>query len=227
MGQKVHPHAFRLGYIKDWTAHWFADKKDFSAFLLEDQKIKKYIKKNLSQAAVANIVVERTSKKARVIIYTARPGIIIGRRGAEIDRLKDELQELTGKEMFIDIKEIKNPNIEAQLIAENIAFQLEKRIPFRRAMKKAVSTCMNSGGGGIKVICSGRLGGSEIARSECYKEGRFPLQTIRADVDYGFTEAKTTYGTIGVKVWVYKGDILPTKDKKKEKDSHGSDAKQG
>lgn len=224
MGQKTHPYGFRLGYIKDWTAHWFADKKNFAPFLLEDVKVRKYIKKNLAQAAIANIVVERTSKKVKVIIYSARPGILIGRRGSEIDRLKDELQELTGKEMFIDIKEIKNPNIEAQLIAENIAFQLEKRIPFRRAMKKAISSCMSSGGKGIKVICAGRLGGSEIARSERYKEGRFPLQTMRAYIDYGFTEARTTYGAIGIKVWVYKGDILP---KAKEKSTDGVDAKSG
>lgn len=219
MGQKVHPIAFRLGYVKDWTAHWFADKRNFASYLLEDIKVKKYIKKSLSQAAIASIVVERTSKKLRVIIHSARPGIIIGRRGSEIDRLKDELQDLTGKEMFIDIKEIKNPAIEAQLIAENIAFQLEKRIPFRRAMKKAISTCMSAGGKGMKVICSGRLGGSEIARSEGYREGRFPLQTIRADIDYGFTEARTTYGAIGIKVWVYKGDILPkAKTSHKEKE---------
>jgi len=224
MGQKVHPHAFRLGYIKDWSAKWFADKKDFSTFLLEDIKIKKYIKKNLAQAAIANVAVERTSKKIRIIIYSARPGIIIGRRGSEIDRLRDELQDLTGKELFIDIKEIKNASVEAQLIAENIAFQLEKRIPFRRVMKKAISTCMTAGGGGIKIICSGRLDGSEIARQEGYKEGRFPLQTIRADIDYGFTEARTTYGAIGIKVWVYKGDILPEKGKKK---TNGNDAKQG
>lgn len=223
MGQKVHPYSFRLGYIKDWTGQWFADKRNFASFLLEDIKIKNYIRKNLAQAAISTVVVERTSKRIRVIIHTARPGIIIGRRGAEIDRLRDELQGVTEKEISIDIKEIKNPAIEAQLIAANIAFQLEKRIPFRRVMKKAVSSCMSSGGGGIKVICSGRLGGSEIARSEGYREGRFPLQTLRADVDYGFVEARTTYGAIGVKVWVYKGDILPKA--KKEKTSDGSDAK--
>ena len=223
MGQKTHPYGFRLGYIKDWTACWFADKRNFASFLLEDVKIKSYIKKHLIQAAVSNIVIERTSKKVRVIIYTARPGIIIGRRGSEIDRLQDELQQISGKDIYIDIKEIKNPAIEAQLIAENIAFQFEKRIPFRRVMKRAVTSCMNAGAGGIKVRCSGRLGGGEIARSEGYKEGKVPLQTIRADIDYGFTEARTTYGAIGVKVWVYKGDILP-KGKGGE-DSNGSNAK--
>jgi small subunit ribosomal protein S3 len=225
MGQKTHPTGFRLGYIKDWSAHWYADKRKFSSFLLEDIKIKKYIKKNLAQSAIATIVVQRTAKKVRVEIHTARPGIIIGRRGAEIDRLRDELQEVTGKEIFIDIKEIKNPAIEAQLIAENIAFQLEKRIPFRRVMKRAVSTCISAGAGGIKVQCAGRLGGAEIARTEGYKEGKVPLQTLRADIDYGFTEARTTYGAIGVKVWVYKGEILP--QGKQEKPADGTHAEQG
>jgi len=226
MGQKTHPYGFRLGYIKDWKAHWFANKKEFSVYLLEDIKIKRYIKKSLSQAAVSSIVVDRTGKKVRVSIYSARPGIIIGRRGSEIDKLKEEIQEMTGGEVIIDIKEIKNPAIEAQLVAENIAFQLEKRIPFRRAMKKAVSTAMGSGAGGIKIRCAGRLGGAEIARTENYKEGKVPLQTLRADIDYGFAEAMTTYGIIGVKVWVYKGDILPKKDKV-EDDLVGTDAQKG
>ncbi|PIU42394.1 MAG: 30S ribosomal protein S3 [Candidatus Omnitrophica bacterium CG07_land_8_20_14_0_80_42_15] len=226
MGQKTHPYGFRLGYIKDWKAHWFANKKEFSVYLLEDIKIKRYIKKSLSQAAVSSIVVDRTGKKVRVSIYSARPGIIIGRRGSEIDKLKEEIQEMTGGEVIIDIKEIKNPAIEAQLVAENIAFQLEKRIPFRRAMKKAVSTAMGSGAGGIKIRCAGRLGGAEIARTENYKKGKVPLQTLRADIDYGFAEAMTTYGIIGVKVWVYKGDILPKKDKV-EDDLVGTDAQKG
>ena len=230
MGQKTHPLGFRLGYIKDWNAHWFADKKNFPLCLGEDVKIKKYIKKSLAQAAISKIVVDRMGKKARVTIYSARPGIIIGRRGAEIDRLRDELHDMTGNEIFIDIKEIKNPAIEAQLVAENIAFQLEKRIPFRRAMKKAVSSSMAAGAQGIKIRCGGRLGGAEIARSEGYKEGKVPLQTLRADIDYGFTEALTTYGLIGVKVWIYKGDILPqvkTKIEKKEESRSGIDAKEG
>jgi len=223
MGQKIHPHAFRLGYIKDWTAHWFANKKEYSVFLLEDTKIKNHVKKSLSHAAISKIIVERTSKRVRIIIYTARPGIIIGRRGSEIDRLRDDLQTMTGKEIFIDIKEVKVSDVEAQLISENIAFQIEKRIPFRRAMKKAVSSAMIAGAGGIKIRCAGRLGGAEIARKEVHKKGKVPLQTLRADVDYGFAEAKTTYGAIGIKVWVYKGDILPTK--KKEEVSDGVDAK--
>ena len=206
MGQKIHPHAFRLGYIKDWTAHWFANKKEYSVFLLEDTKIKNHVKKSLSHAAISKIIVERTSKRVRIIIYTARPGIIIGRRGSEIDRLRDDLQTMTGKEIFIDIKEVKVSDVEAQLISENIAFQIEKSIPFRRAMKKAIQQAVSSGGEGIKIKCSGRLGGVEIARKESYKYGKVPLQTFRADIDYGFYIAKTTYGTIGIKVWIYKGE---------------------
>lgn len=207
MGQKVHPHGFRLGYIRNWDSIWFAKKsKDFADYIEEDRKIRKYIKKSLSQAAVSKIEIYRASDKIRINIWSARPGLIIGRRGAEIDRLRDELQGLTGKQMFIDIKEIKSAATEAQLIAENIAFQLEKRIPFRRAMKKAVTLAMDQGAGGIKLRCSGRLGGSEIARTESYKVGKVPLQTLRADIEYGFTEAHTTYGLIGIKVWVYKGE---------------------
>ena len=208
MGQKVHPYSFRLGYIRTWKSRWFADKKSFPVFLREDLKIRKHVKAKLPTAAISSVEVERASDKLRVFIHTARPGIIIGRRGAEIDKLRDELQTMTGKQIFIDIKEIKNPALDAQLVAENIAFQLEKRIPFRRAMKRAVQMAMTQGAGGIKMRCSGRLGGAEIARSEAYKEGKVPLQTIRADVDYGFAEAFTTYGTIGVKVWIYKGDII-------------------
>lgn len=207
MGQKVHPHGFRLGYIRNWDSIWFAkDNKDFANYIEEDSKIRKYIKKSLSQAAVSKIEIFRASSKIRVNIWSARPGIIIGRKGSEIDRLRDELQEVTGKQMFIDIKEIKSASIESQLIAENIAFQLEKRMPFRRVMKKAVTLAMNNGAGGIKIMCSGRLGGAEIARSEKYRVGKVPLQTLRADIEYGFAEAHTTYGLIGVKVWVYKGE---------------------
>ncbi len=225
MGQKVHPYSFRLGIIKDWKSQWYADKKNYANFVLEDAKIRKYIKKTLSQAAIALIIIERASNRLRVIIHSARPGVIIGRRGAEIDKLKEELHGLTQKEIFIDIKEIKNPTIDAQLVAENIAFQLEKRIPFRRAMKKAVQTAMNSGAGGIKIKCSGRLGGAEIARSEGYKEGKVPLHTLRADIDYGFTEALTTYGLIGVKVWIYKGEIIQKRQSEVVKD--GVDAQKG
>lgn len=217
MGQKVHPYGLRLGIVKGWKSQWFADKKTYTDFLHEDFKIRKYIKKALAQAAVADITIERAANRLRIKIHSARPGVIIGRRGAEIDKLKEELQGITQKEIFIDIAEIKNPNISAQLVAENIAFQIEKRIPFRRAMKKAVQTAMQSGAGGIKIACSGRLGGAEIARREGYKEGKVPLHTLRADIDYGFTEALTTYGLIGVKVWIYKGEIIRKKTVRPEK----------
>lgn len=217
MGQKVHPYGIRIGIIKNWKSQWFADKRNYSNLLLEDIRIRKYIKKNLAQAAISDIEIERASNRIRITIHTARPGIIIGRRGSEIDRLRDELQEMTQKELFIDVRELNQPNANAQLIAENIAFQLEKRIPFRRAMKRAVQSAMDAGIEGIKVICKGRLGGAEIARSEKYKEGKIPLQTLRADIDYGFSEAFTTYGTIGVKVWVYKGEIIPKKESKAKK----------
>ncbi|MBI4335159.1 MAG: 30S ribosomal protein S3 [Candidatus Omnitrophica bacterium] len=209
MGQKVHPYGLRLGIIKNWKSQWFADKRSYTGFLHEDLKIRKFIKKALSQAAVSDIEIERASSRIRVRIHSARPGVIIGRRGAEIDKLKEELRGITQKEILIDISEVKNPNLSSQLVAENIAFQIEKRIPVRRAMKKAIQTAMNSGAGGIKVLCSGRLGGAEIARREGYKEGKVPLHTLRADIDYGFAEALTTYGLIGVKVWIYKGEIIP------------------
>lgn len=208
MGHKVNPLSLRLGYIKTWRSRWFAKKKDFADNLYEDMEIRKYIKANFSSAGISNIDIERASDRAKVIIYTARPGIIIGRKGADIDRLRDDLQNKTKKEIYIDIKEVKNPATDAQLIAENIAFQLEKRIAFRRAMKKAIQQAMSSGALGIKVKCSGRLGGAEMSRTEGYKEGKVPLQTFRADIDYGFAEALTTYGLIGVKAWIYKGDIL-------------------
>lgn len=220
MGQKVHPYGFRVGYIYDWKSRWFANKQDFPKLLLEDVKIRKYIKKALSTAAVSKIEVERASEKIRILIYTARPGIIIGRRGAEIEKLKEELRKITTKEILIDIKDIKNPNTDAQLVSENIAFQIEKRIPHKRAMKKAVQAALDSGAQGVKIICSGRLGGAEIARRESYRIGSIPAQTLRADVDYGFTEALTTYGLIGVKVWIYKGDkvldkvVEPVEEKK-------------
>lgn len=224
MGQKVHPYSLRLGIIRTWKSQWFADKKNYADFLLEDLKIRKYIKKALAQAAVADIGIERASNRLRIRIYSARPGVIIGRRGAEIDKLKEELQGITQREIFIDISEIKNPNTSAQLVAENIAFQIEKRIPFRRAMKKAIQAAMNGGAGGIKVQCSGRLGGAEIARREGYKEGKVPLHTLRADIDYGFTEAFTTYGLIGIKVWIYKGEII---NKKEGKALDGVNAQKG
>ena len=206
MGQKVHPYGFRVGYIYDWKSRWFANRQDFPKLLLEDVKIRKFIKKALSTAAVSKVEVERTSEKIRVLIYTARPGIIIGRRGAEIEKLKEDLRKITIKDVLIEIKDIKNPNIDAQLVSENISFQLEKRIPHKRAMKKSVQAALDSGAQGVKIICSGRLGGAEIARRESYRIGSIPAQTLRADVDYGFSEALTTYGLIGVKVWIYKGD---------------------
>lgn len=209
MGQKVHPYGFRVGYIYDWKSRWFAKKGDFAKTLLEDAKIRKYIKKSLASAAVSKIEIERASERVRILIFSARPGIIIGRRGVEIEKLKGELQSVVGnKEVLIDIKEIKHPNIEAQLVAENIAFQMEKRIPHRRAMKKAIQNALDGGAQGVKIICGGRLGGAEIARRESYRVGKIPSQTLRAEIDYGFAEALTTYGLIGVKVWIYKGDRI-------------------
>ena len=208
MGQKVHPYSFRLGYIKDWNSRWFSKKKDFGSLLIEDVKIRKHIKKNLSQGAIAKIEIERAYGRIRIIIHSGRPGVIIGRKGAEIDRLKEELKDIVNKELQIDIKEIKHPAISAQLVAENIAFQLEKRISFRRAMKRAVQQAIQAGAQGIKLRCRGRLDGAEIARKESYKQGKVPLQTIRANIDYGFTEAHTTAGLIGIKVWIYTGDII-------------------
>jgi small subunit ribosomal protein S3 len=213
MGQKVHPYGFRVGYIYDWKSRWFAKKGEFPKQFLEDVRIKKYIKKALSTAAVSKIEVERTSEKIRILIFSARPGIIIGRRGAEIEKLKEELHSIAGREVVIDIKEIKNANVDAQLVSENIAFQIEKRIPHKRAMKKAIQSALDSGARGAKIICAGRLGGSEIARTESYRIGSIPAQTLRADIDYGFSEALTTYGLIGVKVWIYKGDKVLDKIK--------------
>jgi small subunit ribosomal protein S3 len=225
VGHKSHPYGLRVGIIKTWRSRWFAKRKDFPSLLLEDQKIKQYVKKNFPTAAIARTEIERASERVRVIIFSARPGIIIGRKGADIDRLREELNKMTGKEIYIDIKEIKNPYLESQLVAENIAFQLEKRIAFKRAMKKALQQAMEGGARGIKMQCSGRLGGAEIARTEGYRKGSIPLQTFRADIDYGFAEAHTTYGSIGVKVWVYKGDIMQNTDNKKEIGSDGLDAK--
>lgn len=213
MGQKVHPYSFRLGYIRDWGSRWFAKKKDFGTFLVEDAKARLYIKKNLSQAAISKIDIERAASKVRIIIYSGRPGIIIGRKGAEIDRLRDGLKDVIGAELQIDIKEIKDPALSSQLVAENIAFQLEKRIGFRRAMKRAVQQAMTSGAQGIRVRVAGRLDGGEIARTEKYMQGKVPLQTIKADIDYGFAEAHTVYGLIGVKVWIYKGDVIVGRNK--------------
>jgi small subunit ribosomal protein S3 len=218
MGQKVHPISFRLGYIKTWSSRWYAGRKEFAKFLHEDIKVRKHVLKTFDQAAIAKVDIERASEKIRVNVHTARPGVIIGRKGADIDRLREELQKMTGnKEVHINIREIKNPAIEAQLIAENIAMQLEKRIAFRRAMKKSIQQAMDAGAKGIKIQTKGRLAGAEIARAEGYLEGKVPLHTLRADIDYGFAEAMTTYGKIGVKVLVYKGDIIKRKDERLER----------
>lgn len=211
MGQKVHPHGLRVGVIKEWDTRWFASKKDFADYLLEDHKIREYLKKKLFPAGVSKIMIERTLNKIVVNIYTAKPGIVIGRGGAGVEILKNELLKLTGKNIVVNIIEVKAPELDAQLVAENIAAQLERRISFRRAMKQSISRTIKSGAKGIKVQCSGRLGGAEIARSEGYHEGSIPLQTIRADIDYGFAEAHTTYGRLGIKVWIYKGEVLPGK----------------
>ena len=211
MGQKAHPYGLRLGYIRDWKAKWFA-RKDYSRLLHEDLKIRKYLKDKLKLAGVADILIERSTGKLRIWIYTARPGLIIGRGGQEINRVRDEVSNMTTGEVYLDIKEVPVPQTNAQLVAENVALQLEKRVAFRKAMKKVVASAMSKGALGIKIQCKGRLGGSEIARAEGYKEGKVPLSTFRADVAYGFAEAFTTYGTIGVKVWTYHGDVLVKKE---------------
>ncbi len=211
MGQKVHPLVLRLGYTKNWRSLWFAERREFSKNIKEDYKIRVFIREKFIQAAVSLIVIERLAEKLRVIIHTARPGVIIGRRGADIDRLRAELKDISGKDMdkiIVDIQEIKNPNCDAQLVAQGVAFQLEKRVAFRRAMKRAIEQSRMAGAKGIKIRCAGRLGGAEMARTEKYYEGKVPLQTLRADIDYGFTEAKTTYGLLGIKVWIYKGDVI-------------------
>ncbi|QPJ61757.1 MAG: 30S ribosomal protein S3 [Candidatus Nitronauta litoralis] len=222
MGQKVHPYGFRLGVNKPWRSNWYATK-DYPDLLLEDIKLRKHLKKALSHAGVSNVEIERSANRIRINIHTARPGIIIGKKGLEVDRLKEELQRMIGgKQINLNIKEIRRAELDATLIAQNIALQLEKRISFRRAMKKSVVSSLRFGAKGIKIRCSGRLAGAEIARSEWYREGRVPLHTLRADIDYGTAEAATTYGIIGIKVWVYKGDIfkerqeVPTKNVDKE-----------
>ena len=210
MGQKVNPHGLRVGVIKDWDSRWYAEG-DFSDLLVEDYNIRKFLKKKLYNASVSKIEVERASGRVRVIVYAAKPGVIIGKGGAEIEKTRAQLTKLTGKKVSLDIKEIKRPDKDAQLVAENIAQQLENRVSFRRAMKSAMGRTMKNGALGIKTACSGRLGGADIARSESYSEGTIPLQTLRADIDYGFAEADTTYGKVGVKVWIYKGEVLPAK----------------
>jgi small subunit ribosomal protein S3 len=207
MGQKVHPYGFRLGYNKNWLSRWYS-KKDYPAFVLQDDQIRKFVKKKLFQAGIARLEIERAGGKIRLIIHTARPGIVIGRKGVEIEKLREELRSKFQTEFTIEVNEIRRPEVEAQLVAENIAQQLERRIAFRRAMKRTVGLARKFGAEGIKVACAGRLAGAEIARGEWYRDGRVPLHTLRADIDYGFAEASTTYGVIGVKVWIFKGEIL-------------------
>ena len=211
MGQKVNPHGLRVGVIKSWDANWYADKKDFANNLVEDDKIRKFIKKKLYAAGIDKVEIERTLKRVKIHVHTSKPGIVIGKGGSEIDKLRKEVEKIATGNVAINIVEVKRPEACAQLVAENIALQLENRVSFRRAMKQAISKSFKAGGKGIKVACSGRLGGAEMARTEQYSEGNIPLQTLRADIEYGFAEADTTYGKIGVKVWIYKGEVLPTK----------------
>lgn len=213
MGQKVHPIGFRLGINRSWDSRWFAGK-EYSAFILEDYNIRKFLKDRVFQAGVSRIEIERAANKVRIRMHTARPGIVIGKKGSEIEKLKRDLERMVNREVIIDIQEVRKAEVEAQLVAENVALQLVRRIAFRRAMKKSVSAALRFGAQGIKIACSGRLGGAEMARREWYREGRVPLHTLRADIDYGFAEARTTYGVIGVKVIIFKGEILPEKAKR-------------
>jgi small subunit ribosomal protein S3 len=209
MGQKTNPVGLRIALNKDWRSRWYSDKKEFGKLVAEDWKIREILKRKLESASVPKIVIERAANRCRITIFTARPGVVIGRKGAEIDKIKEELNKMTGKEIYVDIQEIKQPETDAQLVAENVAMQLERRISFRRAMKKAVQTTMDFGAEGIKIRCAGRLGGAELARVEHYHQGRVPLHTLRAQIDYGFAEAKTVYGKIGVKCWICKGELTP------------------
>ena len=220
MGQKVNPHGLRVGIIKDWDSKWYADTKneEFANNLVEDYNIRKYLKKRLKDANISKIDIERTRDRVKVSVFTAKPGVVIGKGGAEIEKIRAEVQKLTAKKLIIDIKEIKRPDLDAQLVAENIAQQLENRIGFRRAMKSCMQRTMKSGALGIKTSVSGRLGGADMARKETYSEGTIPLQTLRADIDYGFAEADTTYGKVGVKTWIYHGEVLPAKGNKEGSD---------
>lgn len=210
MGQKTHPIGFRLGTTRTWSSRWFATK-GYATLLHEDVRVRRYIKGTLYHAGISRIDIERSANRIRITIHTARPGIIIGRKGAEVEKLKNELQARTGKEVYLNIEEVIHPELDAQLVSENVALQLEKRVAFRRAMKKAVTSSLRLGAGGIRIACAGRLGGTEIARREWYREGRVPLHTLRADIDFGLAEARTTYGSIGVKVWVFRGEVLATR----------------
>ncbi len=219
MGQKVNPHGLRVGVIKDWDSRWYAEDADFADNLVEDYKIREFLKKKLMKAGVAKIEIERSSDRIKIFLHTAKPGVVIGKGGAEIEKLKKEIAKLTTKKVLVDIKEVKKPDNDAQLVAENIATQLENRISFRRAMKQAMGRATKAGAKGIKASVSGRLGGADMARTETYSEGTIPLQTLRANIDYGFAEADTTYGKIGVKTWIYHGEVLPNKGGRKKEGS--------
>jgi small subunit ribosomal protein S3 len=216
MGQKVHPLGFRLGYIKTWNSKWY-EEKNYAKWLHEDIRIKEFVREKLAQAGISKVEVERAANKAKVTIHTARPGIVIGKRGSSVDTLRKEIQKLTENEVFLNIQEVRKAEIDSQLVAESVATQLEKRVAFRRAMKKAIQTAMKFGAKGIRISCSGRLGGAEMARYEWYREGRVPLHTLRADIEFGFAEAHTTYGIIGVKCWIFRGEILPERAVNAEK----------
>jgi small subunit ribosomal protein S3 len=221
MGQKTNPIGLRVAVNRDWRSKWYAEKKEFGKLLTEDRKIRDVLKKKLESASVPKILIERAATRCRITILTARPGVVIGRKGAEIDKLKEELSKMTGKEIYVDIMEIKQPETDAQLVAENVALQLERRVSFRRAMKKALQTAMDFGAEGIKIRCAGRLGGAELARVEMYHEGRVPLHTLRANIDYGFAEANTVYGKLGVKCWICKGDTKADKEQPKPVEAIG------
>lgn len=218
MGQKVHPFILRVGFIRTWHSRWFAKSKEYPQYILQDYKIRKFVKSRFKQAAVSKIIIERLAERIKIRIFSARPGIIIGRHGADIERLREDLNNMVKNEISIDIEEIKNPGLDAQLVAENVAFQMEKRVAFRRAVKRAIEQTMNAGAKGVRICCAGRLNGAEMSRTETYKQGKVPLQTLRADIDYGFAESLTTYGLIGVKTWIYKGDILSGKETKRVPD---------
>ena len=211
MGQKVNPHGLRVGIIKDWDSKWYADKENFSDYLIEDHKIRKYVKEKLFIAGISKVEIERAANRIKLSVHTAKPGMVIGKGGSGVEALRKDLEKLTGKNIIVNVEEVKVMELDAQLVAENIASQLERRVSFRRAMKQAIQRTMRSGAKGIKTSVSGRLGGADMARTDGYSEGTIPLQTLRADIDYGFAEADTTYGKLGVKVWIYKGEVLPTK----------------
>lgn len=220
MGQKVNPHGLRVGIIKDWDSKWYADKKNFDELLIEDYKIRKHVKKKLLIAGISRIEIERAANRIKLSVHTAKPGMVIGKGGSGVEALRKDLEKLTNKNVIVNVEEVKIPELDAQLVAENIASQLERRVSFRRAMKQSIQRTMRSGAQGMKTSVSGRVGGADMARTEGYSDGTIPLQTLRADIDYGFAEADTTYGKIGVKVWIYKGEVLPTKKVDKEKETN-------